>query len=431
MTQSQVGGRIDRGLFLLLVVASQGFVGFLPDRSLRISGVLSAAVLTFLVMVNPDRALSALLSRPIVMFLAFWLVVTALLSSRPEESMYVAVVFVLMAAYLLQLQSTTEQILQTFALASSVALVPSLIGFVAPLGVPVLSQAGSSGGYAGYFPWNSTAGLCAVAALMSIAALLVNGDFMWWHLPAGVGATVALVLAQSSVSLVTLVAVAGAMALNAVLARVGAAGRRGLVIFGFSILGATAAWFVDYEWVLVKLSDVTDRDVTLNVRSDLWERALDVISESPLIGYGSGMDWSDKYRSAHNGFLDLALNAGVPAFFVVAIIILIAGFRLSAARSPLIPFLAYGVVPNLGLSVLALPALPSIALWVAIGSAYRVRSAAAIPGNRKNSFNNGDQFTKAKGSFSIDGQRTLQTRRSVNGRAAQSRVTDIDSRKQE
>jgi hypothetical protein len=125
------------------------------------------------------------------------------------------------------------------------------------------------------------------------------------------------------------------------------------------------------------VGEIADRTSTLSGRTTVWGYALDGIFDSPYWGYGA--KYWDRFgewpTSAHNGFLDVALTVGVPGAIALCAIIFVAGVRLALSSSPLLPFLVFGVVANLVVSQIGVPAVTSLALWLAVGATVRVREA--------------------------------------------------------
>lgn len=88
---------------------------------------------------------------------------------------------------------------------------------------------------------------------------------------------------------------------------------------------------------------VLGRDATLTGRTEIWDYAIRYINERPLLGYGYNVFWEEtgpvkRYlmkdlgwepASAHNGYLEVALNFGVTGF------LLFAAFLLEAVRRAL------------------------------------------------------------------------------------------------
>ncbi len=83
------------------------------------------------------------------------------------------------------------------------------------------------------------------------------------------------------------------------------------------------------------------RDATLTGRTQLWAAVLEMIRESPWLGYGYGAFWqgwegksayvwyaAHKAPHAHNGFLDLWLDLGL-----LGILVFVLGFLMSSLRA--------------------------------------------------------------------------------------------------
>ncbi|WP_163888642.1 O-antigen ligase family protein [Mycolicibacterium hippocampi] len=369
--QSRGSGQIDWGLFLLVVVASQGYFGLIPaGEQWRKNLILIAvgAILLVLIVRERTRLFNSVYFPPLVLFMVAWYLLANLLSESPG---YGPVFLVGMIAYVFLRQSAAKPTLQTFALATTVALVPSMVGLFIPLGMPVFMHAGSSGGYAGYFPWNSFSGVCAAVAIVSIATLLFGAGFMWWHLPAVALALFALVVAKSATSTLACVAALGSLLMLTVMRRVDA--RHRLLVFVVAGMGVfVAALGLTGTSIFSVIADVTGRDEDFSRRTDIWQYGLKGISESPYWGYGSTYWESQRGNSAQNGFLEFALYAGIPAAIAFIGLVIVSGYRLIVALSPLLPFWTLGVVWSLAISQLAYPSVSSLPLWIAIASTARI-----------------------------------------------------------
>jgi len=260
------------------------------------------------------------------------------------------------------------------------------VAIVQPLGVPV-RYGGSAVGYAGYFPFNSWSSACAAAVVLSIATLRLVGDSRVWHFPAVASGLLILVMAKSATAVVTLVGAMSVLVGIAAWQRTSARSKP-LVIVGVGIgLLPTVLAFGNFE-LLPTLAEATGRDDKLSNRTDIWQAALEGIYDSPIFGYGSGFWNSSRFwGSAQNGFLEIAINGGVPAALTLVTVVIVAGFRLTAASSSLLGFWMFGFVFNLSISQIAIPTVPSLALWIAIASTVGVaaeptaRASSAIASN--------------------------------------------------
>jgi O-antigen ligase len=287
-------------------------------------------------------------------------------------ALFFAGVLILMIIFFGLRRDEAKRSVRTFALAATFSLVPSIVGIVAPI-APVLGGVGKGGGYAGYFPWNSSAGLCAAAALLSVALTYRALGFAWWQLPAAAAALLMLSLSKSATSLFALAASAGLFGLVVLLRRTGTQ-LRPLVILALTIAGFLLWPKATNLMSREQLSDASQRTESLSGRTQIWQWALDGISESPYVGYGTDFwqSFGACSRSAHNGFLDVALNAGLPAALALVAIVALAAARLISTMGLLLPFLAFGVVTNFALSQLTVPAIPALALWLAVGTTVRI-----------------------------------------------------------
>ncbi len=173
-------------------------------------------------------------------------------------------------------------------------------------------------------------------------------------------------LAQSRTSLL----IYASVVLVAQLARVRTSRWRALLVGGTVALVTAATAFIDGEAIFGALG----RDSSLTGRTGLWEMAVEMISQRPLLGYGYAAFWRGwegasayvwqiagwEVPHAHNGYLDLCLSVGV-----VSTVVLLAGLLVTARRAltarttdtpeqiwPLV-YLAFTLLSNLTESALA------------------------------------------------------------------------------
>jgi O-antigen ligase len=245
------------------------------------------------------------------------------------------------------------------------------VGLVAPL-VPVLKGAGQGGGYAGYFPWNSSAGLCAAAAVLSIVVMYLKSGYAWWQVPGLAAALYMLAVSRSATALLSLATGAAVLGLQATLRRIGPQVRPLFIV----AVGIAGLFVVPKAVTLLSrkgLADITDRTESLSGRTQIWQWAIEGISESPFFGHGTDF-WQSVgawNKSGHNGFIDVALSSGMPAALGLAAIVVLAAVRLTRSSSAVLSFLAFGIATNLAVSQLAAPAIPALAIWLAVGTTLR------------------------------------------------------------
>ncbi len=107
----------------------------------------------------------------------------------------------------------------------------------------------------------------------------------------------------------------------------------GLLIFNLATLGSA------YSESIRNVAGLVLPDVTYTGRTEIWRFAIDHVRQRPLTGYGLGTFWGSSkvlngaetqaddgpnlVAHAHNGFLNLALEAGLPALFFAALSVLL------------------------------------------------------------------------------------------------------------
>ncbi|MGD9622972.1 MAG: O-antigen ligase family protein [Mycolicibacterium sp.] len=391
MAQLRASRRIDWGLFLLVVAASQGYFGLMPaEVGTSQIAVLVAAVLAILAIRELGRGYSTVRLSPLalclVLFTVTWAFAAKLLT---QTSGYTFLVLSTMVVYFFLRQCTTERTLQTFALATTVALVPSILGFFVPLGIPVRLHAGSQNGYAGYFPFNSWLAICAAAAIISIVTLFASAGFRRWHVPAAGIALFALVLSKSATGSVGCIVALGALAMITVTRRIRAKNRTLLIVGGLGI-GVLLLLFVLVYSVSEFIGGATGRDTTFTNRTLVWKYALEGVSESPYWGNSLHLSTFTPIEGAgsQNGFMEFALIGGVPAVLALIAIVILAGYKLIVTSDLLLPFGVFGVVVNLSVSHLTSPYIASLALFSAIAAGVRISGGLTLETatNRKGSY---------------------------------------------
>lgn len=135
----------------------------------------------------------------------------------------------------------------------------------------------------------------------------------------------------------------------------------------------------------------------LTGRTDIWATVSSLIAERPVIGWGYLAYWRDEgfangersgfeefgLRSAHNGYLETALGAGVLAAVLVAICLLallVRGYRRSTVAAPqssdaaLAALALFGLIANMSESIFPASTLVVLTvLIIALSASPRVR----------------------------------------------------------
>ena len=111
-----------------------------------------------------------------------------------------------------------------------------------------------------------------------------------------------------------------------------------LVMLG--LLGSAAIGLVHWE----STTSMLGKSVTATNRTEIWEDAINIVADRPLVGYGYGAVWGLGFYSrlpehettlrmlhAHNGYLQLATQLGIPTTIASALLLVHALVRGLAA----------------------------------------------------------------------------------------------------
>lgn len=351
----------------VVAISSQGFAGIMPAGSARIGVALAAIIMMLTVLARLRRALSVV-ARPLILAMLLWVLITTLLVADLGGGIIQMMLFLAVLLFPFVIQASLDRWAVILAAGTFIALVPSFVGYFLA-DAAVLRAAGSSGGYAGYFPWNSASGLCAALAILSVIVLIgIRGFSVLLVLSLSIPSFM-LVVAGSATSNLALAGGLLAMAFVRLLKGMTTGSRLlAVTVGGFVSLVAFArlppgALDIGAVWT------ASGRTSTATGRSVIWEHAVQGIQKSPWIGYGPDYWQGYSKSSAHNGFLDFALAWGVPAALGLLVMLAVAVVRLSSMSHQGLALLAFGVVGNLPLSQLAVPSLPALCLFIGVAMA--------------------------------------------------------------
>ena len=233
----------------------------------------------------------------------------------------------LLAFYLAARFSWTE-LVRLIAIAALLLALGSLVMGLAFPSLGVQSDA-NAGDWRGLWPQKNELGFNMVIGVQAClaTALLDTKGRLWWI--AGAALCVSLLaLSRSGTSLICL------MASGALLAGLSLSRKRpvGAIIAAF-LAGCVALVLASVMILDVNLLfQAIGKDPTLTGRTDVWAAVMRRVAERPVLGYGYGAFWTDRFGpalqvrreagwdvpSAHNGWLDVLLQLGWTGVVMVA-----------------------------------------------------------------------------------------------------------------
>ena len=291
--------------------------------------LLSAGAVLYVLQSDIRRALIVVSPALVALFICF--AVTALVSDMPAialRKIVLAGLIVVQGAALLLIPASRRQFALLLAIGLSISLALSILG-LALVPARTIHQASDlvepnlAGDWRGVFAHKNVLG--SASALMVVIGLFVRRAYdarVGWAIVATAAALLLFAGSKTSIGLLP-IAFVMAYAMQAV----GSAGARILLALfalgGMSLLTVGSAFFPSVR----ALIEVTGVDVTFTDRVAIWQLSLSMLAERPLTGFGfqtlwgsadmlsSGSSiesWANKATNAHNGYLDIALNAGIP-----------------------------------------------------------------------------------------------------------------------
>lgn len=180
-------------------------------------------------------------------------------------------------------------------------------------------------------------GSTAAIASVCFVVVLVRG-WLPWPLPAAMLGVAALVIWGANSATSNVVAVAGgAIIVGFYMTRhlkVSASFLYMMVVAGIVVAGIVVAQHLEFFVAVV------GRDATLTKRTGIWADAISIIADHPWLGHGYGTVWelgretwfpglkTTTWSShAHNGYLNLATQVGLPVATMAVVQILLSFYR--------------------------------------------------------------------------------------------------------
>ncbi len=199
-----------------------------------------------------------------------------------------------------------------------------------------------AGNWRGLFPHKNSAG-AAMAHLIFIGLLVFNARSRAVGLAMIVASLVFLLFTQAKTSMGLLPVVLG---LSWIIMRLRSGWAR--VVFALSLIGLINLFTVGTVVIpaVRTIVEALASDPTYTNRTDIWQHAVAAIQQRPWLGHGfqafwqtdatvfgaAAEAWVARMPDGHNGYVDLALSAGLPAV-VMATIWLVARPMLSLTES--------------------------------------------------------------------------------------------------
>lgn len=295
----------------------------------------------FLLLSRWKGSIRTALRDKLVWFLTGTAIISFLWSDFPDESLRKGLTTFQSTYFGLYLASrySLKQQLEMLAWALGIVAVFSLLFSLAFSGVAIESGA-NAGAWRGPFGQrNPFARLMVLGALVFLLLALDSRRhrYLLWG---GFGLSVLLILlAGSKTALLLLIILTLLLPLYRALAWNGTIAIP-LMITVLLVTGSIAVLVVgNWENIILGLG----RDPSLSGRTQLWEMAIEKISERPWLGYGYQGFWQDGgeatmiwrsegYRPphAHNGFINISLDLGLLGLFLFVMILAITYLRAIA-----------------------------------------------------------------------------------------------------
>jgi O-antigen ligase len=301
--------------------------GNLLNQATTIGLVAASAIFAYL---RAGRQVASVLT-PLLGAMVAWIGVSIVFSVQPmlAGKRFVLATFILFISAVFLLLPRDER--QFTAWLGGLLLGVIVLCFASVMLVPTLAihqawdlhEPGLAGAWRGAFPHKNAAGSAMLlAALVGVYIALAHRIGLGLAIVAG--ALTFLVFTESKTPLLIMPAT---LVLTWLVLKAGSAVLR-MTLISLFIVGANVWTLGSVVWEPVRsMVEAVMPDPTFTNRTQIWEFALSQLSERPLTGFGfhsywntealmtsgSGIEtWATRATEAHNAYLDLVLNLGVP-----------------------------------------------------------------------------------------------------------------------
>lgn len=316
---------------ITLLLTPMALFGAIQDTPTRIPLTLFLGpALGALVMAPRSAILRIQVSVAAFVFLT-WIGLSYLWSVAPNETLFTVreqfspLVGVIIVIGLLPVNETIRWFVRGMKLMVAITVIPLVIDADTRTGI----QDGEEiAGWAAWFQSKNQFGRSAVLAFMTFVALDHTKVSRWF----AIGVTVVFVIFSSSAAaLASSIIFLGLYWWTQRYRSIGAQWSATFAVTSiFAGICTIIATYVAAEFLVNALG----RDLTFTGRTRIWEASFDWLEREPLLGYGykaifnpiapeARQIWSDigfQAANAHNGPLDLALSAGIPALFLFMVL---------------------------------------------------------------------------------------------------------------
>lgn len=282
-------------------------------------GSLQIGALALIVGTMPRLRRPVHIAWPLVAFVA-WAALSSTWSLSPSSTLAEVVKLgsLALGATLVANTWSLRRVAMALATALGVVSLASLLVLVLTPGAAVEAD----GALRGVAPHPNSLGFTAALGTLSALSLVFDRSrprLVWLALSVLNGVTLWL-----STSMTALASMLVAATVASVVWFVGTRRNDLRPLTGVGTIAAVGAVAVAVGSNLGALTRLVGRDPTFTGRTDIWALMLSLIAERPMLGYGVGAAWSEEspfrvlvqrelgfaFVSAHNGLLDLALEAG-------------------------------------------------------------------------------------------------------------------------
>ncbi|MCF6274441.1 MAG: O-antigen ligase family protein [Robiginitomaculum sp.] len=290
----------------------------------------------FLAVRNLPKLVRTAVFNPLLVLSVLWCGISYLWSIEPDVTLRRSVALLMTTLFGLVLAARYDwsELVQRLAL---VVLVTAVISLVLAVGVPRLGQMQEihDGAWRGaWLEKNSFGVRMAMGLALMMCAFAMQPKRWWLWVPGGVLCFGLVIMSTSKAALLAaLVAILGFLVIRVF---------RRFPILRIPVMYGVVIGVGVMTFLLIFMPDMMfeliGKERTLTGRTDIWHALAQAIRDKPLLGYGYGTFWNDLngpsywvrfslewgVPTAHNGWVETWLSAGIVAVVLFGLLYLIA-----------------------------------------------------------------------------------------------------------